>query len=191
MKSSVSSRFRQLPRDAPLSQFLSMHDSQGRGFITRLDRSPISAKRCVSRRFLSISMLICCQTRIRKGLCTEHVSPTFCCRIFLGHRPQGPALASASIAEVGGPCYPGCSHHRCHFRPHPLHHHTILLLRMSPTRLLRFPRLRNCHSKATSLPVHAEQKRARGATHGAVVEDGHACREPRTPLLERGCYAVR
>ncbi|KDR80518.1 hypothetical protein GALMADRAFT_60448 [Galerina marginata CBS 339.88] len=46
MKSAVSSRFKQLPRDSFLAQFLSQHDDPLRGgFITRLDRSPIATKR--------------------------------------------------------------------------------------------------------------------------------------------------
>ena len=45
-KSISSSRFKQLPRESSLSQFLSRHDdSNFSGFITRLDRSPIRAKR--------------------------------------------------------------------------------------------------------------------------------------------------
>jgi hypothetical protein len=48
MKSNTQSRFKQLPHDSLLAQFLSRHDdSQNHGFITRLDRSPIAAKRYV------------------------------------------------------------------------------------------------------------------------------------------------
>ena len=45
-KSISSSRFKQLPRESPLSHFLSRHDDLlYSGFITRLDRSPVRAKR--------------------------------------------------------------------------------------------------------------------------------------------------
>ncbi|KJA23595.1 hypothetical protein HYPSUDRAFT_54301 [Hypholoma sublateritium FD-334 SS-4] len=45
MKQPTSSRFRQLPPTSSLAQFLSLYDdSDHSGFITRLDRSPVSAK---------------------------------------------------------------------------------------------------------------------------------------------------
>jgi len=54
-----SSRFKQLPRESPLSHFLSRHDdSLFSGFITRLDRSPIRAKRLAFAKALALNVVV-------------------------------------------------------------------------------------------------------------------------------------
>jgi len=58
-KSISSSRFKQLPRESPLSQFLSRHDdSIFSGFITRLDRSPIRAKRLAFAKAFALNVVV-------------------------------------------------------------------------------------------------------------------------------------
>ncbi|KIM44925.1 hypothetical protein M413DRAFT_366511 [Hebeloma cylindrosporum] len=59
MKSNTPSRFKQLPRDSLLAQFLSRHDdSHNRGFITRIDRSPLAAKRLAFTKALALNVFI-------------------------------------------------------------------------------------------------------------------------------------
>jgi len=59
MKSNTPSRFKQLPRNSPLAQFLSRHDdSHNHGFITRLDRSPLAAKRLAFIKALALNVFI-------------------------------------------------------------------------------------------------------------------------------------
>jgi len=58
-KSISSSRFKQLPRESPLSQFLSRHDDPlYSGFITRLDRSPIKAKRLAFAKAFALNVVV-------------------------------------------------------------------------------------------------------------------------------------
>lgn len=59
MKSNSHSRFKQLPRDSLLAQFLSRHDdSQNCGFITRLDRSPLAAKRLAFIKAFTLNVVV-------------------------------------------------------------------------------------------------------------------------------------
>ncbi|CAA7265108.1 unnamed protein product [Cyclocybe aegerita] len=59
MRSTVASRFKQLPQNSPLSQFLTRHDdSQCRGFITRLDRSPLATKRLAFLQALLLNVVV-------------------------------------------------------------------------------------------------------------------------------------
>jgi len=54
-----SSRFKQIPRDSSLSHFLSQHDdSLYSGFITRLDRSPIKAKRLAFAKAFTLNVVV-------------------------------------------------------------------------------------------------------------------------------------
>ncbi|KAF9525139.1 hypothetical protein CPB83DRAFT_860067 [Crepidotus variabilis] len=55
--STIASRFKQLPRDSALAQFMSRHDD-GHGFITRLDRSPASSKRLTFAKALAMNICI-------------------------------------------------------------------------------------------------------------------------------------
>jgi len=58
-KSIPSSRFKQIPRESSLSQFLSQHDdSLYSGFITRLDRSPIRAKRVAFAKAFALNVVV-------------------------------------------------------------------------------------------------------------------------------------
>jgi len=58
-KSISSSRFKQLPRESSLSHFLSQHDdSLYSGFITRLDRSPIKAKRLAFAKAFALNVVV-------------------------------------------------------------------------------------------------------------------------------------
>jgi len=58
-KSISSSRFKQLPRHSLLSQFLSRHDdSLYSGFISRLDRSPIKAKRLAFAKAFALNVVV-------------------------------------------------------------------------------------------------------------------------------------
>jgi hypothetical protein len=54
-----SSRFKQIPRDSSLSHFLSQHDDLlYSGFITRLDRSPIKAKRLAFAKAFTLNVVV-------------------------------------------------------------------------------------------------------------------------------------
>ncbi|KAF8159668.1 hypothetical protein B0H34DRAFT_796890 [Crassisporium funariophilum] len=60
-KAMSNSRFKQLPRQSHLAQFLSRHDDALRsGFITRLDRSPIHAKRLTFAKALTLNVFVLC-----------------------------------------------------------------------------------------------------------------------------------
>jgi len=81
-KSIASSRFKQLPRQSLLSQFLSRHDdSLYSGFITRLDRSPIRAKRLTFVKALALNvfvlgfLIVLAAVTIAKDLLSAHPVP--------------------------------------------------------------------------------------------------------------------
>ncbi|KAF9054378.1 hypothetical protein BJ165DRAFT_1337436 [Panaeolus papilionaceus] len=65
MKANASSRFNSLPRNSALSLFLTRHDDAlHSGFITRLDRSPVSAKKYVANHFVFFHKTHVCNRRI-------------------------------------------------------------------------------------------------------------------------------
>jgi len=59
MKPTATSRFKQLPQGSSLAEFLSQHeDPLHRGFITRIDRSPIATKRLAFLKAFALNVFV-------------------------------------------------------------------------------------------------------------------------------------
>ena len=186
-KSISSSRFKQLPRESSLSQFLSRHDdSNFSGFITRLDRSPIRAKRWFLFSFKSKAVIDCVdQACIRQGVRVERR------RLGISYRPrccyscQGPPFYLPSPFQTW-PLYYSRS---CHYVGNPslitLHHCPFLLGRMSLQIPLRLSCLRAYHQETTqSWTSITEEPPSGRPTFRTILAHGHSSCKPRTTLFQ-------
>ena len=185
-KSISSSRFKQLPRESSLSQFLSRHDdSNFSGFITRLDRSPIRAKRWFLFSFKSKAVIDCVdQACIRQGVRVERR------RLGISYRPrccyscQGPSFYLPSPIQTWPLYYSRSRHYVGNTRLITLHYCPFLLGRMSLQIPLWLSCLRAYHQEATQSWISITEPPTGRPTFRTILAHGHSSCKPRTTLFQ-------
>ena len=186
-KSVSSSRFKQLPRESPLSQFLSRHDdSLFSGFITRLDRSPIRAKRWF---LFSLSYrrqpLIVHQAYIRQGARVERGCLGISYRPRCCHSCEGPPFILPSPIQTR-PLYYSRS---CHNVGNPslitLHHYPFLLGGMSLQIPLWLSCLRAYHQETAQSRISITEPPTGRPTFRTILAHGHSRCKSRITLFQQ------